>query len=70
MKKICRFAAGVALCAALTACADQPPQLTSKPGTIHVYEPKTPPGLAGPGEFSLSADGKITVNQREAKPAP
>lgn len=73
MKNICRFAVGLTLCtacAALTACADQPPPLTGKPGTIHVYEPKTPPGFAGPGEFNLSPDGKITVNQRETNPAP
>ncbi|CAM2198435.1 Lipoprotein (plasmid) [Paraburkholderia kururiensis] len=67
MRKICRVVAGVALsagCAVLTACADQPPTLASRPGTIQVCEPQSPPGLARQGEFDLSPDGKITVNRQ------
>lgn len=50
----------------LAACAQiSPPQTPTqqnmKPGAIYIHEPTKPPGLAGPGEFTLTPDGKIHV---------
>lgn len=64
MKEIYRFAACAALCVAcacLAACAGEPQSITRKPSTIYIYEPKIPPGMAGPGGFDLSPDGKVTI---------
>lgn len=69
MKAPYRAAACAALCftcAALAACVDQLPPMTGRPGAIYIHEPKIPPGLAGPGAFTLSPDGKVTINGNAA----
>ncbi|MCX4152341.1 MULTISPECIES: hypothetical protein [Paraburkholderia] len=58
--------AAIAAIIGLCACAQtQVPQTqrNMKPGAIYIFEPKKPTGLAGPGEFTLTPDGKIHVIQ-------